>query len=209
MPLVGIKKSHLTAAGTRSELGQQRSMLYKGNPPSVAELKKQIKAKKPTNPPLTTLDCQKKSMSCRTRAAEIKDQIVAIRRFIRGECNRMSDDFNMEPRYFADMVYQGGARISKPLNEPNTFNAYKAVVSYERREAGEKPLPLIQLQELITDDYHTLSNDALEKIMAKYKDIRDEERLEKVKRPSMKEKIADVKRTVDHAVGLFNGLKTR
>ncbi|KAL0566395.1 hypothetical protein V5O48_015619 [Marasmius crinis-equi] len=125
------------------------------------------------------------------------------------ECDKMGKDFKRKRQYFEDMFYQGGVHLTKPRNSPSDYNAFLAVRAHERREAGLPPKPLLDLQTELSTEYHTLSEKQLVAIREKYNLIRDEDALERVKRPSMKEKAADVARSVTQIVGILRGLKIR
>ncbi|KAL0563247.1 hypothetical protein V5O48_018825, partial [Marasmius crinis-equi] len=151
-------------------------------------------------PPLTNLECLKRREKRNGKSAEMKAEVAALRRTVCAQCNRLVDLYNKKPQYLMDMFYQHSDQAAKNIYEVNPFNANKSVIAYERREADETPLHLLELQSTIAQDYHDLDNEALEKIVEKFKEIHDEDKREKLKRPSVKEKMADVAKSVDNVM---------
>ncbi|KAL0576684.1 hypothetical protein V5O48_005311 [Marasmius crinis-equi] len=205
MPVVTVKSSHLANPESVSKVAQ---VPYSVNVPAAAKLKKLSRvSKNSTNaPPLTNIERLKKREKKKGKAAEIKSEVAALRRMVRARCTELADLYDKKPRYLMDMFYQRSDLAAKDQYEVNPFNAYKSVVAHERREA---PLHLLDLQSAITEDYKELDDDALEKVVEKYKELRDEDKREKIKRPSMREKMADVARTVNRVMTMMQGLKTQ
>ncbi|KAL0575882.1 hypothetical protein V5O48_006104 [Marasmius crinis-equi] len=208
MPIVTVKSSHLANPESVSKVAQ---VPYLVNVPAAADLKKLSRvSKNNTNAPsLTNIERLKKREKKMGKAAEIKTEVAALRRMVRARCTELADLYDKKPRYFMDMFYQRSDLAAKDQYEVNPFNAFKSVVAHERREAGEVPLHLLQLQSAIAEDYKELDDDALEKVVEKYKELRDEDKREKIKRPSMREKMANVARTVDRVMTMMRGLKTQ
>ncbi|KAL0565899.1 hypothetical protein V5O48_016117 [Marasmius crinis-equi] len=98
----------------------------------------------------------------------------------------MESTYGMKQHYFADMFYQGGVCLIKEQNDDNCFNAYKSVRAHERKEAGETPLHLTELQELIKDGYKALTSP----------------------QQDIKKKIVQVALGLEQIVGIIQGLKT-
>ncbi|KAL0567210.1 hypothetical protein V5O48_014784 [Marasmius crinis-equi] len=204
---VSVKSNHLAKANARAEVAKSP---YIVNVPSAADLKKQTRNnnKNANAPPLTNIERLKRREQRKGKSAGLKAEVAALRRTVRARCNELADMYDKKPRYVMDMFYQRSHLAAKNTYEVNPFNAYKSVVAHERREAGETPLHLLELQSTIAQDYKDLDDAALEKVVEKYRELRDEDKREKLKRPSMKEKIADVARSVDDVMTTIQGLKT-
>ncbi|KAL0567344.1 hypothetical protein V5O48_014656 [Marasmius crinis-equi] len=206
---VTVKPTHLANPDAASEVGKTP---YAVNVPSAADLKKQMRHKTKTKnsiaPPLTNIERLKRREKSKGKNAEMKAEVAALRRTVRARCNELADLYDKKPRYLMDMFYQRSDQAAKNTYEVNPFNAYKSVVAHERREAGETPLHLLKLQSTITQDYHDLDDEALEKIVEKFKEICDKDKREKLKCPSVKEKMADVAKSVDNIMTVMQGLKT-
>ncbi|KAL0566351.1 hypothetical protein V5O48_015659 [Marasmius crinis-equi] len=177
--------------------------------PSSSFLKKKVRSTRPKAAPRTVIEILGARKRRRDRAEEIKARIAALRRHVRAECDKMGKELKMKRKYFEDMFYQGGVRLTKPRNGTSNYNAFLAVKAHERREAGLSPKPLLELQNELGVEYHALTEKQLAEIREKYEAIRDVDALERIKRPSMKEKAADVARSVSHIVGILRGLKIR
>ncbi|KAL0567194.1 hypothetical protein V5O48_014795 [Marasmius crinis-equi] len=205
--LVSIKPSHLAKSNAPSEVAKSS---YAVNVPSAAELKKQTRNKNKNTkaPPLTNIERLKKREQRRGKSVEMKAEVAALRRTVRARCNELADLYDKKPRYVMDMFYQRSNLAAKNTYEVNPFNAYKSVIAHQRREAGETPLHLLELQSSIAEDYKDLDDEALEKVVEKYMELRDEDKREKLKRPSMKEKMAEVASSVDLVMTAMQGLKT-
>ncbi|KAL0568300.1 hypothetical protein V5O48_013689 [Marasmius crinis-equi] len=113
----------------------------------------------------------------------------------------LTETYDMKARYFADMFYQGGVRNTKPPNAPNVFNAFKSVMAHDRKEAGEVPLHLLELQAVLEDEYKDLNDVQKADYIKKYINIRDEDKREKLKRPSTKMKAAECAKGVKEIFG--------
>ncbi|KAL0563803.1 hypothetical protein V5O48_018260 [Marasmius crinis-equi] len=195
---VSVKKKHL-ALPEGSD--------YQVEPPTVVHLKKQTR-KAAADIPIPNTQVLKKSNERRKKASEIKQEIAKLRRYVRGRCNELAEIYDLKPRYFADMFYQGGVRNAKARNAPNPFNAFKSVMAHERRKAGEKPLHLVELQAVLEDEYNTLDEKEKAGYIEKYLDLCDKDKREKIKRPSMKAKSAECMKTVKEILGKAMTLKT-
>ncbi|KAL0576011.1 hypothetical protein V5O48_005956 [Marasmius crinis-equi] len=197
---VTVKSNHLAKADAPAEVAKSP---YAVNVPSAANLKKQTRNNKNANaPPLTNIERLKRREQRKGKSTGLKAEVAALRRTVRAWCNEIADMYDKKSHYVMDMFYQRSDLAAKNTYKVNPFNVYKSVVAHERREAGETPLHLLELQSAIAQDYKDLDDTALEKVVEKYRELRDKDKREKLKRPSMKEKIADVARSVDNMQGL-------
>ncbi|KAK1225162.1 hypothetical protein PQX77_011906 [Marasmius sp. AFHP31] len=172
-------------------------------------LKKQTRNQESVYVPISTTEHVRRSRDRKERAANIRSKIAKIRRYIRTKCTGLATKYKRKQTYFLDMVYQGGVRLTKPKNETNNFNAFKSVIAYERRQAGLPPMTILQIQKEYRPQYDALDKEGMDDILEKYKLIQDKEKREQIKRPSMKEKTADVASSLSSVAGIFQGLKTR
>ncbi|KAL0571458.1 hypothetical protein V5O48_010510 [Marasmius crinis-equi] len=202
---VSVKPAHLAKTQAVSQVAQTP---YTVDPPSTADLKKQTRTKIINGPPLTNIERLNRREKRKGKNAELKAEVASLRRTVRARCNELADLYDKKPHYLMDMFYQRSDQAAKNTYEVNAFNAYKSVKAHERREAGETPLHLLELQSTITQDYMDLNDAALEKVVEKYKELRNEDKREKLKRPSVKEKMADVAKSVDTVMTAMQGLKT-
>ncbi|KAK1235910.1 hypothetical protein PQX77_000843 [Marasmius sp. AFHP31] len=185
------------------------SQKYNAVVPSSISVTKKISNYKGTYVPITVNEHIRRKHNRERRAAEVKATIAAIRRHIRDRCMELGTKYKRKPKYFLDMVYQGGVRLTKPANNPNHFNSFKAVKAYDRRQAGEPPMSILDIQKVYRPEYNALDKQGLSDLLARHKEIQDEDKRERIKRPSIKEKTADVAAALSQVAGIFQGLKTR
>ncbi|KAL0058926.1 hypothetical protein AAF712_014369 [Marasmius tenuissimus] len=177
--------------------------------PSYTEIKKTTKATKSRYVPMSTAERLRRRRERRETAQKIQNAVVGIRNYVRDECLKLGKTYKRKQRYFLDMVYQGGVRLTKPANNPNDFNMFKSVIAHERREAGEPPMSLLKIQEVYRPQYDALDDDGMKEIVEKYQAIQEEAQAKGIKRPSLKEKGADVAGSLSNVQGILQGLKTR
>ncbi|KAK1230273.1 hypothetical protein PQX77_006648 [Marasmius sp. AFHP31] len=168
------------------------SKKYSAAVPSASLLKKQTRNQESVYVPISTTKC-----------------IAKMRRYIHNKCTALATKYKRKQQYFLDMVYQGAVRLTKLKNKTNNFNAFKLVIAYERRQAGLPPMSILQIQKEYRPQYDALDEKGMNDILEKYKLIQDKEKREQIKRPSMKEKTADVASSLSSVAGIFQGLKTR
>ncbi|KAL0058196.1 hypothetical protein AAF712_015146 [Marasmius tenuissimus] len=177
--------------------------------PSSVNVKKGIKNYTSKYVPISTTECIRRARVRREQAAKIRSRIAEILRGVRQDCDKLGVKYRRKPQYFLDMVYQGGVRLTKQANEPNNFNAFKCMTAYERHEAGLPLMSTLEIQKDFRPKYDTMTEEEIDDMLIKYKNIKDEDRQEKIKRPSVKEKAEDVAGSLKHVVGILQGLKTR
>ncbi|KAJ8092021.1 hypothetical protein AAF712_009492 [Marasmius tenuissimus] len=182
---------------------------YSAAVPSAARTKQRTRNFKTVYVPVSTAERLCRSRERRERYDGMKKRVAKLRRYIRDECSALGKKYKRKQRYFMDMVYQGGVRLTKPMNELNDFNAFKSVTAYERRKAGLPPMSIMEIQRVYRPVYDALDEKGMKDIREKYKRIKDEERCEKVKRPSLKEKTADAAASLSQVAGILQGMKTR
>ncbi|KAJ8087271.1 hypothetical protein PM082_006101 [Marasmius tenuissimus] len=177
--------------------------------PAAADVQQRTQNYATTYVPVSTTEHIRRSRVRRERAADIRSRIADIRKHAHIECGLLSQKYKRKTRYFLDMVYQGGVRLTKPANETNNFNAFKSVTAYERREAGLPPMTIVQIQKEFRPKYDAMTEEEITNMLIKYRNIRDEEKREKIKHASVKEKAADVAGSLNNVAGILQGLKTR
>ncbi|KAL0057714.1 hypothetical protein AAF712_015629 [Marasmius tenuissimus] len=186
-----------------------KSLIQKYNTavPAYMEIKRKTKGSKSRYVPMSPAERLRHRRERRTNAQNIQKAIAAIRAYIRDRCFKLGKKYKRKQRYFLDMVYQGGIRLTKPANNPNNFNMFKSVKAYERREAGEPPMSLLKIQEVYRPEYDALDDKGMQEIIDKFNAIQEEAEARGIKRPSLKEKGADVAGSLDNVSKI--GLKTR
>ncbi|KAL0065632.1 hypothetical protein AAF712_007410 [Marasmius tenuissimus] len=182
------------------------SKKYEAAVPLSSLLKKQTRNFKTTYVPISTAERLRRSIKRRERSTNIRNAIAELQREIRDKCITLGQTYKMKSRYFLDMVYQGGVRLMKPANDTNPFNAFKSVKAYDRREGTFISSLVLKVYR---SEYDGLSKKEKTKIVKRYEEIRDENRREMIKRPSMKEMAADVSSSLAHVAAILQALKTQ
>ncbi|KAK1216214.1 hypothetical protein PQX77_021166 [Marasmius sp. AFHP31] len=191
-----------TASKKKTAASKSLGKKYSINIPSALILKNRTRNFKSTYVPVPITERLRRCRERRTRAAAIRQSITEICQYIRDQCHALATTWKMKPKYFLDMVYQGGVRLTKPANKLNPFNAFKAVIAHERREASEAPMTILDIQKQYHPQYDALDKDGLTNMLTKYESIKDEAKRERVKRPSIKEKSADVAGSLSHVAAV-------
>ncbi|KAL0564735.1 hypothetical protein V5O48_017306 [Marasmius crinis-equi] len=102
---------------------------------------------KTKKPPMTVAERLKHRETARMKAYEIRTRIANWRKKGRAMAEDMAETYRKKASYFMDMMYQGGVHLVKPRNKPNAYCAFKAKMVKERREAGLRPLNVIELKD--------------------------------------------------------------
>ncbi|KAK1219018.1 hypothetical protein PQX77_018270 [Marasmius sp. AFHP31] len=160
-------------------------------------------------PPTTRLERQRRQQNRKLVLVEMRKKIAAMRRSVREECIQLGKLYNKKPRYFLDMFFQGGVRVSKPSKKPNPFNAFKSRKSKQRRAAGLSPMTVQQIQTEFKDEYDSLTPEGRKKMVNDFEAERDLDTRERIKAPSVKEKMADTSSSITQATGILKGHKLR
>ncbi|KAK1227506.1 hypothetical protein PQX77_009482 [Marasmius sp. AFHP31] len=179
---------------------------YALNVAPAALIHKKIKGTRSKRPPMTRAERKRRRLERQTQYTAIKIRMAKLRRLVREECVQLGKDFRKKPRYFTDMFFQGGTRIHKPANKPSSFNAFISKKSRECRAAGN-PLTLRQIQQEFTEEYNVLTPKERQDLVVAFEETRDLDTRERLKRPSVQEKMADAAASFSQIAGI--GLKTR
>ncbi|KAK1218521.1 hypothetical protein PQX77_011587 [Marasmius sp. AFHP31] len=175
----------------------------------ASTMPKQRRTKRPKRPSMTCAERERRRNNRKSNYVKMKLRIGALRRYVQAECAQMGLDFDRKTRYFLDMFFQGGVRVSKPANEVNDFNAFKSNKAYELRKAGGPVMTIQEIQEAFKHEYDAQTPAERQKGVEEYKARRDLDTRERLKYPSIKEKIADSASSVSQITGVLKGLKER
>ncbi|KAK1216321.1 hypothetical protein PQX77_021058 [Marasmius sp. AFHP31] len=181
---------------------------YSLNVAPTALIHKKVKGTRSKRPPMTRAERRRQGVQRQTQDAAIKVWMAKLRRLVCEECTQLGKDYKRKPRYFTDMFFQGGARIRKPANKPSSFNAFISKKSREARAAGS-PMTLRQIQEEFTNEYKALTPEERNDIVASFEQTRDLDTRERLKRPSVQEKMVNVASSFTQIAGILKGLKIR
>ncbi|KAL0056558.1 hypothetical protein AAF712_016837, partial [Marasmius tenuissimus] len=170
---------------------------------------KKNRATRAKHPGLTHAEREQRHIQHRADYVKIKLKIGALRRYVRAECAQMSIEYDKKSRYFLDMFFQGGVCVSKLANKPNGYNTFKSNKAHKLRKAGGPAMTLQEIHTTFKAEYDSLTPAERQKGVEEYKARRDLNTQEKLKCPSVKEKIADSAAAVSQVAGILRGLKER
>ncbi|KAJ7433568.1 hypothetical protein FB451DRAFT_1419633, partial [Mycena latifolia] len=118
----------------------------------------------------------------------------------------LAERFKMKPKYFHELMFQGGARMITHQNKVNPYNAFKAEKAAECRERGESKR-VTDLHEDYFEEYSQLTDEQKEELVERHKDVRTRE--VKLRRDTPRGKIQDVSNTARNMELLLVGLGRR
>ncbi|KAJ7635959.1 hypothetical protein DFH06DRAFT_1002820 [Mycena polygramma] len=119
---------------------------------------------------------------------------------------KMAKEFDMKPKYFHELFFQGGARMVNHQKTTNPYNAFKSEKAAECRERGES-LDAADLHREYHDEYSQLTDAEKDTIVARFLEKRGQD--VKLRRDTPRGKIQDVANIVRNIKLLMCGLSTR
>ncbi|KAJ7229516.1 hypothetical protein B0H12DRAFT_1029962 [Mycena haematopus] len=120
--------------------------------------------------------------------------------------NTMAEEFDMKPRYFLDIFFQGGAHMINHQEVVNPYNAFKSFKAAELREAGEAK----NAKEIHRDhfaEYEALTPDEKESLVQEFE--KDRTQNFRLRRDTPRGKVQDVANVVRNMKMLMFSLGQR
>ncbi|KAK6980889.1 hypothetical protein R3P38DRAFT_3334080 [Favolaschia claudopus] len=84
--------------------------------------------------PLTTEQQKEKRDARNEKQAQIDAEVLKWMQETNELANKLADRFDLKPRYFLDIFFQGGAHMINHQTTTNPYNAFKSVKATEARE---------------------------------------------------------------------------
>ncbi|KAJ7732774.1 hypothetical protein DFH07DRAFT_696399, partial [Mycena maculata] len=120
--------------------------------------------------------------------------------------NDLSNRYKQKPKYFLEMMFQGGARMVNSQTKINPYNAFRAEKAAECRDNGEsKDAPTLHHDYF--EEYKTLTDAEKDAYVERFRDTKKRE--VKLRRDTPRGKIQDVANIVRNIKLLMVGLGTR
>ncbi|KAJ7740451.1 hypothetical protein DFH07DRAFT_751617 [Mycena maculata] len=117
--------------------------------------------------------------------------------------NDLSTRYKQKPKYFLEMMFQGGARMVNSQSKINPYNAFRAEKAAECRERGEvKDAPTLHTDYF--DEYKTLTEEEKDTLVERFRDTKTRE--VKLRRDTPRGKIQDVVNIVRNIKLLVRGI---
>ncbi|KAJ7785308.1 hypothetical protein DFH07DRAFT_948388 [Mycena maculata] len=118
----------------------------------------------------------------------------------------LSTRYKKKPKYFLEMMFQGGAHMVHSQGKPNPYNAFRAEKAAECHERGEaKDVPTLHTDYF--DEYKSLTVAEKDALVERFKDMKTRE--VKLRRDTPCAKIQDVANIARNMKLLMVGLSTR
>ncbi|KAJ7164604.1 hypothetical protein C8R43DRAFT_946420 [Mycena crocata] len=119
----------------------------------------------------------------------------------------LSVRYKRQPKYYLEMMFQGGAHMIHQQVKPNAYNAFKAIKAAECRERGEsKNAP--QIHRDYGAEYDALDDEQKADYVKQYQEDNGEREI-KLRRNTPRSKLQDVNYVVKNMKQLFLGLRAR
>ncbi|KAJ6602308.1 hypothetical protein B0H10DRAFT_1823204 [Mycena sp. CBHHK59/15] len=183
-----------------------------------------IRVDKPSkkSAPLTATQVKEKREERETRQAEIDAAVEEWRALTNDKANELAERFDMKPRYFLDIFFQGGAKMvhhQEKINAYNTFKSEKAAENRERKsiqlatctvancaaEGITKRVPELHADHY--EEYKSLTIEEKEAVVERFRDVK--QRNFKLRRDTPRAKIQDVANIVRNMKMLMTALGNR
>jgi hypothetical protein len=84
--------------------------------------------------PLTATQAKEKREKRETKQADIDAAVDEWRSYTNEKAAELAERFDMKPRYFLDIFFQGGAKMVHHQDKINPYNAFKSEKATENRE---------------------------------------------------------------------------
>ncbi|KAJ7189956.1 hypothetical protein GGX14DRAFT_373271 [Mycena pura] len=121
------------------------------------------------------------------------------------KAEELGERFDMKPRYFLDMFFQGGARMVHHQEKVNAYNAFKHEKAVEIH--GDKPKTGAQLHEDHYSEYQQLTEAEKAELIERF--LGEKARNYTLRRDTPRAKIQDIANIVRNIKMLLTGLKQR
>jgi hypothetical protein len=166
-----------------------------------------IRVNKPAkkSAPLTSTQVKEKRDQRETRQVEIDAVVDEWHMLTNDKAYELAERFDMKPRYFLDIFFQGGAKMVHHQEKFNPYNAFKSEKAAENRESECIQLPnhglanpaadgiAKRVPELHADhyeEYKSLTTKEMEAVVKCFRDVK--QRSLKLRRDTPRAKIQDV-----------------
>ncbi|KAJ6491154.1 hypothetical protein C8R45DRAFT_1096671 [Mycena sanguinolenta] len=161
---------------------------------------------RPKPAPLTQEERQTKQITRETRQALIDEWVNEWKAYTMQKAAEYGAEFDLNPRYFLDIFFQGGAKMVHHQERINPFNALKSEKAAENRELGA----LKKAQDIhddIIEEYRNLTNEEKDALVTRFKEAKD--RNFNLRRDMPRARVQDVANVVRNMKMLMYGLASR
>ncbi|KAJ7284760.1 hypothetical protein C8J57DRAFT_1052911 [Mycena rebaudengoi] len=146
--------------------------------------------------PHTRDELKEKKEKREFRQAAINEEVSKWCEYTNAKAQELADLYDMKPRYFLDIFFQGGARMVHHQEKINPYNAFKS------EKAAEARLHMDHI-----DEYNALTDEEKDTLVERFRDIRS--RNFALRRDTPRAKIQDVANIVRNMKMLMAALGNR
>ncbi|KAJ7259985.1 hypothetical protein B0H12DRAFT_1014261 [Mycena haematopus] len=161
-------------------------------------------SKKPA--PLTTEQLKEKRAAREDKQARIDARVQQWMESTNELAQSMATEFDMEPRYFLDIFFQGGAHMINHQEAINPYNAFRGLKSMEVREQG-LVMNAPDLHNQYFDEYSKLTMEEKQALCKRWETVRSTNF--QLHRDTPRAKIQDVSNIVRNMKMLMSALAQR
>ncbi|KAJ7279764.1 hypothetical protein C8J57DRAFT_1502402 [Mycena rebaudengoi] len=156
--------------------------------------------------PLAADELKEKRAKRADRQAAIDEAVSEWREYTNMKAQELAAIYDMKPRYFLDIFFQGGARMIHHQEKINAYNAFKHEKAAEAREQGlAKTVPQLHTDHI--EEYYALTDEEKGALVERFRDIKS--RNFSLRRDTPRAKIQDVANIVRNMKMLMTALGDR
>ncbi|KAJ6603151.1 hypothetical protein B0H10DRAFT_1957892 [Mycena sp. CBHHK59/15] len=152
--------------------------------------------------PLPASQLKEKHEKRETRQAEIDAAVDEWRALTNEKASELAERFDLKPRYFLDLFFQGGAKMVHHQEKINPYNVFKSEKAAEMRECK-----CIRLHTDHFEEYQSLTITEKDALVECFRNLKD--RNFKLRRDTPRAKIQDVTNIVRNMKMLMAALGNR
>ncbi|KAJ7163392.1 hypothetical protein C8R43DRAFT_1123006 [Mycena crocata] len=157
--------------------------------------------------PLTAEEKKDNREDAAKKQQKIDDAIGEWWAYTMTTANDLAQRFDKKPRYFLDIMFQGGVCQVHRQEKPNAYNAFKAMKAAEMREAGVTDINAGNLHDVFHQEYLDMTPEAINAMVEEFGESKDE--FVKLRRDSPRARIQDVSNSLRNIEMVFQGLMCR
>ncbi|KAJ8082795.1 hypothetical protein PM082_008651 [Marasmius tenuissimus] len=198
--MVTLKRSAATLPAASLLASKKRYGIVK----SLIDPRKRRPRPKPTPIP-QALKIIRRQKAQATRKA-INDIVAKWEQDTRKLAEQLAGKYGRKVRYFLDLLFQGGVRLTKQQQHTNDFNAFKCVKAHDLRNEGITKT-LMEITKEYKPEYLKMSKPDRVNMVKRYHDLKESER--KGRNPTAKARAHDVTISIDAIVRILEALSLR
>ncbi|ESK87105.1 hypothetical protein Moror_11898 [Moniliophthora roreri MCA 2997] len=106
---------------------------------------------------------------------KIKEAVAEWIKEIEAKAEALGEIFSRKPRYFLDLLYYNGVKLTKPQAKTNPWNAWKHFKAIELKEGGDNPMSMEEMVETYRHEYDALGEEEKEDLVQMFDESKSDE----------------------------------